>query len=632
MDLYTASRRIARRFRIDREPLGIGGYGAIGEGNTCALVGINGSIDWLCLPKFDSPSVFGAILDDERGGRFQVCPAHGGSESLQAYDDGTNVLQTLFRREGHGVLVLTDYMPWNGNPRSATQELHRLLEAREGSLEIEIVFDPRFDYGRSATRIEFADEGVIASGEKGERLTLSVSNGIRFETRPEGGAVARVEIRAGQRVWLIASWHSKRPEKIAAHRPFDHLRATRSFWRRWNHRMNYDGPWRHDVQRSALMLKILQHAPTGAVVAAPTTSLPVVPGGERNWDYRYSWVRDSAMSMRAMNLIGYPDEAVAFFRFVRDTVVQRDRLDLMVTIEGEPVPDETILDHLAGHRGAFPVRIGNAARHQIQHDIIGPLLDAAYLHEQSPDGGTLSLAFWQELRKLVNGAVETADQPDHGIWEPRSHPTHNVHSKLMAWLALDRALAIAPLFGGDRFEATWSAQRDKLVTAILTNGYNAKAGTFVGQFGSETVDASLLLLPIYGLLPPGDPRIQRTIKRIRDELTVGRFVRRYAGDDGIDADEGGFVLCGFWLSEALALSGRLDEALEVFDGHVSAANHLGLLSEEVAPTTGLPLGNSPQAFSHLGLIQTASRLDLALKLRDEGIDDPPYLPSDFPNL
>jgi GH15 family glucan-1,4-alpha-glucosidase len=630
VDLYTVSRRISQRFEVRDGPLGIGDYGAIGEGNTCGLVGVDGSIDWLCLPRFDSPSVFGALLDDEHGGRFRVRPAASGCEALQAYDDGTNVLQTLFRRDGDGVLVLTDYMPWNGNPRSAMHELHRLLEVREGSLEVEILFDPRFDYGRSETRLELAEEGLLALGENGERLCLSASRAVRFELRPEGGAVARVELRSGRREWLILSWHSKRPEKIAAHRPFDHLRETRRFWRKWNHRMHYDGPFRHDVQRSALMLKLLQFAPTGAMVAAPTTSLPIVPGGERNWDYRYSWVRDSAMSMRAMNLIGYPEEAVTFFRFVRDTVVKRDRLDLMVTIDSEAVPDEVLLSHLAGHQGAAPVRIGNGARDQIQHDIVGPLLDAAYLHEQS--GGTLSLMFWQEIRKLVNESVETIDLPDHGIWEPRNKPTHHVHSKLMTWLAVDRALAISPLFGGDRFEPSWRASRDRLLAAILSRGYDEKAGTFVGEYGGNKVDASLLLLPIYGFLPASDPRIERTVNRICNELTDGRFIRRYHAHDGIEANEGAFVLCGFWLCEALALAGRLDQALEVFHNHVSAANHLGLLAEEVAPSTGAPLGNSPQAFSHLGLIQAAARLDLALQLRDDGIDAPPYLPSDFPHL
>ncbi|MFQ5415571.1 MAG: glycoside hydrolase family 15 protein [Myxococcota bacterium] len=630
MDIYTASRRISQTHTLCGNTLGIGQYGVIGEGNTCALVGIDGSIDWLCLPTFDSPSAFGAILDETKGGRFRVCPAARGYESLQAYDDATNVLQTLFRVHGKGSVVLTDYMPWNGDPRSSVNELHRMLECRDGELEIDVTFDPRFDYARGETKIEFCDEGLIAEGHDGERLTLSVSGDVRFSPRPEGGVSAQVSVRAGQRLWLILSWQSRRPEKIAAHRPFDHLRATRRYWRGWAGRMEYDGPWRHDVLRSALVLKLLQYAPSGAMVAAPTTSLPVVPGGERNWDYRFSWIRDSAMAVRAMNLIGYPEEAVDFFRFVRDTIVKRDRLDLMVTIHGESIPDEALLPHLSGHMGAHPVRVGNEAREQIQLDIIGPLLDAAYLHEQS--GGSVSLAFWQELRKLVNRVVEHADTADHGIWEPRGERAHNVHSKLMIWVALDRALALAPLFGGDRYEKTWFAARDRLAAQILDRGYDRRTGTFTGRYGEAGVDATLLLLPIYGLLHPTDPRIERTTKRVIAELSAGRFIRRYVGDDGIGVDEGAFVLCGFWLSEALALTGRLDEALEVFDNHLSAANHLGLLAEEVDPATAAHLGNSPQAFSHLGLIQAASRLDLALRLRDEGISDPPYLPSDFPHI
>jgi len=629
VDIYTASRRIARTFHAGGRDLGIGDYGAIGEGNTCALIGIDGSIDWLCLPKFDSPSVFGAILDSKQGGRFRIAPAEGGFESLQAYDDSTNVLQTLFRRNGEGTVVLTDYMPWNGDPRSSTNELHRLIEARDGSLEIKITFDPRFDYGRSETRIEFADEGLVAEGSDGERLTLSVSGCVEFSLDPDGGASAKVVLKTGQRLWMILNWRSKRPEKIAAHRPFDHLRATRRFWRTWASGMTYDGPWRHDVQRSALMLKLLQYAPTGAMVAAPTTSLPVVSGGQRNWDYRFSWTRDSAMAVRAMNLIGYPDEAVRFFHFVRDTVVRRNRLDLMVTIEGESIPDETFLAHLSGHRGAHPVRIGNAASGQIQHDIIGPLVDAVFLHEHA--GDSLGLGFWQEIRKLVNKAIKAIDTPDHGIWEPRGQPAHNVHSKVMTWVAIDRALAIAPLFGGDRYESAWTQTRDRLFAEIQKRGYDAKSGTFVSHYGGDDVDATLLLLPIFGVLPPNDPRIERTIKRVIEELSTGRFIRRYRVDDGIEAGEGAFVLCGFWLSEALALCGRLDEALETIDNHLSAANHLGLLSEEVDPETAAPLGNSPQAFSHLGLIQAAARLDLALRLRDDGIDRPPYLPADFPH-
>ena len=630
VDIYTATRRISRFIEVDGAPPASTGYGAIGEGHTCALVGVNGSVDWLCLPRFDSPSVFGALLDSERGGFFRISPSGHGYESLQAYDDATNVLQTLFRRPGEGAVVLTDLMPWNGDPRSALHEMLRLIEAREGSMEMEVVFEPRFDYGRGATDLSIVEDGVVAEGSRGEHLTLSVGGGVAFERTASGGARARFTLRSGQRLWIVMSWRSTRPERVAAYRPFEHLRETRRFWRSWAAKLDYDGPWRHDVQRSALMLKLLQYAPTGAMVAAPTTSLPVSPGGERNWDYRYSWTRDSAMAIRAMNLIGYPDEAMGFFHFVRDSLEQRGHLDLMVTIDGGDVPDEVLLEHLSGHRGAKPVRLGNAARSQVQHDIVGPLLDATALYEQS--GGTLALRLWRQIRKLVNRAVENAEEPDHGIWEPRAEPSHNVHSKLMIWVALDRALHLATLFGGDRFESDWARARERVARQILEQGYDEGAGTFVGTFGGSDVDASLLLLPVYGFLPPDDPRVRRTIKRVVHELGEGPFLRRYRAPDGIAAQEGGFLLCGFWLAEALALSGQLDEALEVFHNHASTANHLGLLAEEIDPSSGAPLGNYPQAFSHLGLIQAAARLDLALRLRDEGVEEPPYLEFDFPKL
>jgi len=622
MDLYTSAARLGRPFVIDGSAAPLGQHALIGDGSTAALVGVDGAIDWLCLPHFDSPSVFASMLDPERGGRFQVAPAVRPFESLQAYDTHTNVLQTLFTVPGQGVACLTDFMPWIQDPRFSVHEVHRLIEVHEGSLAVEIVFDPRFDYGRGPSRVEPAENGAVAVGPNGERCTLSVGRGARVEPRAGGGVVARLHLRQGERTWAILSWGGVQPEPVLAYRPYDHMRATRRYWRDFASQLSYDGPWRHDVLRSALTLKLLQYGPTGAVVAAPTTSLPEsASDGSRNWDYRYSWVRDSAMAIRAMNLIGYPDEARGFFHFVRETIDGRGQLDLMVTIEGHEVPDETLLPGLAGHGGRGPVRIGNAARDQRQHDITGLLVDAIELHERQ--GGALDLGLWRQIRVLVNQGAAWSAEPDHGIWEPRAEPQHHTHSKLMAWVALDRAVRMAPLFGEAEQARVWRAKRDALRAEILERAWNEEIGSFASVYGGSDVDATLLLFPIYGFLEATDPFARRTRERVVKELGEGRYLRRYRDHDGIGTEEGAFVLCGFWLAEALALAGQLDEALQVFNDHKSATNHVGLLAEEVDAATGRPLGNFPQAFSHLGLIEAAARLDFALRLRDEGIERPP---------
>jgi GH15 family glucan-1,4-alpha-glucosidase len=330
-----------------------------------------------------------------------------------------------------------------------------------------------------------------------------------------------------------------------------------------------------------------------------------------------------------MNLIGYQEEARGFFHFVRDTIESRGRLDLMVSVDGDDVPEEMLLSHLSGYDGSGPVRIGNAARDQLQLDIIGALVDAAWLYERS--GAPLTLRLWRQIRELVYQAVERVGEPDHGIWEPRAAPAHRVHSKLMTWVALDRVLRLAPLFGGEPVARTWSRARKELRSEILERGYNESLGTFVDVYGGTEVDATLLLFPLYGFLPASDPRVERTRRRVMKELREGRFLRRYRTHDGVDGDEGGFVLCGFWLAEALALAGRIDESLEVFQDHAAGANHLGLLAEEAMPATGEPLGNFPQAFSHLGLINAAARIDLALRLRDEGAERSPRHAIDHPS-
>ena len=630
MDIHSAASRLSSIFHVGDRELEIGEHGIIGDGHTCALMGVDGSVEWLCMPRFDSPSLFARLLDAEHGGTFRISPARRPLESLQAYDGETNVLQTLFRGEGGSAVILTDSMPWIDDPRLSVHELHRQIEARGGNFHMEIVFDPRFDYGRAKTQIEITQHGLLASSDGGERATLSVGTRVIWQPLPGGGMRGEFTARPGEHTWAIFSYRAPAPEAVGAYRPFDMLRRTRRLWRSWSSQLRYDGPWRHEVMRSALTLKLLQYGPSGAVVAAATTSLPEGASGARNWDYRFSWTRDSAMAIRAMSLLGYQAEARGFFHFVRDTLDSRRHLDLMVTVDGGDVPEEHEVQRLRGHRGLGPVRIGNAASGQLQLDVAGWLLDAAYLHERS--GGVVPLRLWRHIRSIVEGTIAAARQPDHGLWEPRCDPMHRVHSKTMAWVALDRGARLGPRVGDRRAAQRWRRAARDLYREILERGLDASTGSFSATYGGHSVDASLLLIPLYGLLPSSDPRCLNTVERVRRELSEGHFLRRYRDRDGIDGAEGAFVLCGFWLCEALALAGRLDEAIEVFTHQLRASNHLGLLAEEVAPASGAPLGNFPQAFSHLGLIHSAVRLHAGLRMRDEGVTPSQPTPFDPPNL
>ena len=620
MDLYSAAKRLNRPFVFTDEDstraLSIADHGLIGDGFSAALVRTDGAIDWLCLPRFDSPSVFGALLDEKNGGSTSVSPVDYPFESLQRYDPDTNVLETLFQIEGQGTIRLTDYMPWTDDPRSAMHEVHRRVQCVEGEAVAKVVFDPRFDYGRASTKLEIDGRSALAKGEAGERL-IAVLGGVgRWEPRPEGGVQAVFRLKAGEREWVVISWNASDSESILAYRPYEALRNTRHLWRDWVRQLQYDGPWRHHVIRSALILKLLMYAPTGAMVAAPTTSIPEWIGGARNWDYRYTWTRDTAMAVRAANLLGCNREAREFFHFVRDTLERDRKLHIMYAVDGGRVPDERTLDHFAGYRGSRPVRIGNGARDQLQLDTAGALMDAAYVYERS--GGSLTARGWRRLREVVDNVAATWDEPDHGIWEPRAGVRHNVHSKLMSWLALRRGAELAPLFGDQPLQKQWQRVADELHAELCVRGLDRAGKRFVAAYDHEHPDASLLLLPIHGFLPPNDDRVLRTIEWIRAELGDGPYVYRYRADDGVGGDEGAFVLCGFWLAEALAMAGQIDEAQRVFVAHVEASNHLGLLSEQIEPGAEMLLGNFPQAFSHLGLINAAARIDLALRLRDEG--------------
>ncbi len=623
MDLYSAAKRLSRPRTFasldDRKALGIGDHGVIGDGWTAALVRADGVLDWLCLPRFDQPSVFGSILDEERGGQSGVTPTSFPFDSLQRYDPDTNVLETLFQVAGQGVVRVTDYMPWTDDPRAAVHEVHRRVQCVEGHVEMEVTFDPRFQYAAQQATFEHNDHGVLARGQQSETIAAVVSGAHAWSDRPGGGKRTRFTLGPGERRWVVLSWGAPRPEPIEAYRPFEHLRATRTAWRSWVHALGYEGPWRHHVVRSALVLKLLMYAPTGAMVAAPTTSLPEWIGGVRNWDYRYSWTRDSAMAIRAANLLGANQEARDFFHFVRDTLDRQSDLQIMYDLDGNPVPDERSLDHLAGHRGSKPVRVGNGARDQVQLDTAGALLDAAHVYERG--GGSLGLSAWRKLRAVVEGVDARWTQPDHGIWEPRDGVRHNVHSKLMSWVALQRGAELAPLFGDHDRSQHWKTSAAAVHADVCERGLDATGAHFVAAYDHEHADAALLLLPITGFLPAVDPRVERTIARIRSELGDGPFLHRYRTEDGVGGAEGSFVLCGFWLAEALAMAGRVDEAQEIFLAHAEASNHLGLLAEEVDASTGEALGNFPQAFSHLGLINAAARINRALRLGDQGLGD-----------
>lgn len=620
MDLYSAAKRLSRPFSFTDEAstraLCIADHGLIGDGFSSALVRADGTIDWLCWPRFDSPSVFGALLDEKNGGSASVKPIDHPFETLQRYDPDTNVLETLFRIEGRGTIRLTDYMPWSDDPRSAVHEVHRRIQCVEGEAVVKVVFDPRFDYGRAKTRLDIRTRSVLAEGSSGERLIAVIGGVGEWRRRPEGGVQAVFPLKSGEREWVVMSWNGSESESILAYRPYEALRNTRRRWRDWVRQLEYDGPWRHHVIRSALVLKLLMYAPTGAMVAAPTTSLPEWLGGVRNWDYRYTWTRDTAMAVRAANSLGCNREAREFFHFVRDTLERDRKLHIMYAVDGGRVPDEQVLGGFAGYRGSKPVRIGNGARDQSQLDSAGALMDAAYVYERG--GGSLNARDWRRLQEVVDNTVATCSEPDHGIWEPRAGKRHNVHSKLMSWLALRRGAELAPLFGDHTLRARWQRTAEELHAELCTRGLDRTGKRFVAAYDHEHPDASLLLLPIHGFLLPNDERVLRTVEWIRAELGDGPFLYRYHADDGVGGAEGAFVLCGFWLAEALAMAGELDEAQHVFVAHAEASNHLGLLSEQIDPGTQMLLGNFPQAFSHLGLINAAGRIDLALRLRDEG--------------
>ena len=593
------------------DSLPIGDYALLSDCRSAALVSRAGSVDWLCFPRFDAPSVFCRLLDPA-GGRFAIRPA-GDFRASRAYLDQTMVLETTFRAEA-GTAVLTDALAVGRNDRGhqlgagSPGVLLRRLECTDGELEIDVTYAPRPEYGLIHPILEAVPGGLAARGGAG-RLLLAGPVSFRVDGAT---ATARLHLTAGQTV-MFALQHGQIQEPPLeawdASQMADRLEDTVAGWRSWSAiHQTYEGPWRDLVHHSGRVLQALTFQPTGAIVAAPTTSLPETIGGERNWDYRYTWVRDASLTMEALWVAACPDEANKFFGFLADAAasqLQRGTdLQIMFGIGGERDLSERELPQLAGWRASRPVRVGNGAWTQRQLDVYGELLGAAQrLVDQL---GELDPVTRQFLAAAADTAASRWKEKDQGIWEIRGEPRDFVYSKLMCWVALDRAIALAPQLGaGDRAQG-WAAARDEIRAVILSRGWSEKAGAFTQTFGGDDLDASNLMLAITGFLPGDDPRMKATIDATAARLTDKRgLVYRYLAHDGLAGEEGTFLLCTFWLAQAQALAGELGPATATFERAVAAINDVGLLAEEVDAGSGEMIGNFPQAFSHIGLINAA---------------------------
>ena len=589
----------------------IGDYALLSDCRTAALVSRDGSVDWLCCPRFDAPSVFCRLLDPA-GGRFRIRPV-GEYRASRRYADQTMVLETTFTTAG-GTGVLTDAMALGHNERGhdlgagSPGMLLRRLSCIAGEIEAEVSYAPRPEYGLIHPILVPVSGGLAARGGADQLL---LSTPIAF-TVNGATATARIRLSAGQTTVFALGHGQKAGPPLTAWTPDEinvRLGETLEGWRSWSAiHQTYEGPWRELVHHSGRVLQALTFEPTGAIVAAPTTSLPESVGGERNWDYRYTWVRDASLTMEALWVAACPDEANKFFAFLADAAASQLRtvmdLQIMFGIGGERDLSERELPHLAGWRGSRPVRVGNAAWTQRQLDVYGELLGAAQrLVDQLGELNPITQRF---LAAAADSAASRWREKDQGIWEIRGEPRDFLYSKLMCWVALDRAIALADHLGAEDRVADWAAARDEIRAAILERGWNDRVGAFTQAFGSEDLDASNLMLAITGFLPGDDPRMKATIDATARRLTDERgLVYRYLARDGLAGEEGTFLLCTFWLAQAQALAGEVEAATATFERAAAAINDVGLLAEEVDPASGEMIGNFPQAFSHIGLINAA---------------------------
>jgi GH15 family glucan-1,4-alpha-glucosidase len=603
----------------------IGAHALLSDCHCAALVTTDGSVDWLCFPRFDSPSVFGRILDDEAG-HWSIRPI-GPFTSSRRYHDRTLVLETTFRLPT-GTVVLTDALALGADNRGhaigvgVPHLLIRTVSCLDGDAEVAVDYAPRPEYGLLRPLLSAVEGGVTARGGA-EWLVLSTPVAMTLDPST---ATARIPLTAGQtvRFALQRSTLEQTPARVWRDDELaDRLAGTVTGWQSWSDlHQNYDGPWRDLVRHSGRVLQGLTFQPSGAIVAAPTTSLPEGVGGERNWDYRYAWVRDASFTMEALWVAACPDEASDFFAFMTTaaaaTVGPGSGLQIMFGVGGEHDLTERTLPHLRGWKDSRPVRVGNGAWTQQQIDVYGELLSAA--HRLADRITTVDVDMRRFLVTLADTAAQRWREPDHGIWEVRGEPRHFLYSKVMCWVALDRAIELAGLIGAEDRVPDWTAICQEIRETVLREGWNPSVGAFTQFFGSDALDASALMMPIVGFLPADDPRMLATVEAVAQRLCdANGLVYRYrteGGVDGLPGEEGTFLLCTFWLAQALAIAGQVDRAREVFERAARYVNDVGLLAEEIDPATGEMLGNFPQAFSHIGLVNAAWAISEAQRLSE----------------
>lgn len=598
----------------------IGSHGVIGDLRTVALVDLDGCISFFCFPTFDSPTVFGALLDADGGGRFSLHPVLAGMHRKQMYLPDTNVLLTRFLAE-EGVAEVSDFMPIEevGSP---TRIVRRVKTIR-GRVRFRMRCSPAFDYGRKGHRLEVSDRCAVFTSEGEDGTVLRLRSSIPLETDGDD-AVAEFVLEPGETASFVLEGAGEGGDDLAADPRYvsDSFKATVNYWRTWIGRSTYKGRWRDEVHRSALVLKLLHCRRTGALIAAPTFGLPELVGGERNWDYRYTWIRDASFTLYALIRLGLTDETAAFIQWLAGLQAPPDRqvpLQTLYSIDGEThLPEET-LEHWEGYRGSQPVRVGNGAHAQLQLDIFGELIDALYLYDEYAE--PVSYDLWGRIRELADWVCGHWQLPDQGVWEVRSEPREFLYSRVLCWVAVDRALRLAEKRSLPAPVARWRATRDAIYHDVFENFWDAEEEAFVGWKGGRQLDAGCLIMPLVRFISPTDPRFLSTLRAVERRLVDDSLVFRYEIEgketDGLEGTEGTFSICSFWYVECLSRAGDLQQARFLFEKMLGYANHLGLFSEEIGPSGEL-LGNFPQALTHLALISAAYDLDRRLTAADEG--------------